>query len=99
MKQSSAANLALLLVVVGWFLVFYGVASQLGDPAPWVTHEQMQAHHRLSHTILSFGVLGVLSALWLSGYSFSVAKIRASICLALVFLPSVTVLVFWFLYG
>jgi ABC-type Fe3+-siderophore transport system permease subunit len=96
MKQSSAANLALLLAIVGWLLAFYGVASQLGDPAPWVSREQMQAHHRLSHTILSFGVLGVLSALWLSGYSFSTAKIRAGICLALIFLPSVVFLVWGF---
>jgi len=96
MKQSSAANLALLLVVVGWFLAFYGVASQMGDPAPWVPHEQIQACHRLSHIILSFGVLGVLSALWFSGYSFSAAKIRAGICLALVFLPLVAFLVWGF---
>ncbi|MDR0780655.1 MAG: hypothetical protein LBF16_08170 [Pseudomonadales bacterium] len=52
MKQSSAANLALLLLIVGWFLAFYGLVSQMGDPAPSVSREQIQAAYRLSHAVL-----------------------------------------------
>jgi hypothetical protein len=32
MKSSAAANVAILLVAVGWVLAFYGAMSQIGDP-------------------------------------------------------------------
>ena len=91
MKQTSAANLALLLVVVGWSLAYYGVMSQLGDPSPSVPHAQIEATRHLSIVVLCIGVVSVLAALWLSGYSFSAAKVRACACAVLVFLPSVAV--------
>jgi hypothetical protein len=92
MKQTSAANLAFLLVATGWVLAFYGVMSQLGDPSPSVPREQIEAARHLSLVILCVGVMCVLAALWLTGYSFSGARIRASICAALIVLPSVAVI-------
>ncbi|WP_426687215.1 hypothetical protein [Rhodanobacter ginsengiterrae] len=91
MKQTSAANLALLLVVVGWALAYYGVMSQLGDPSPSVPHAQIEAARHVSLVVLYIGVVSILAALWLSGYSFSAAKVRASVCVALILLPSVVV--------
>ena len=91
MKHTSAANLALLLVVAGWLLAYYGVMSQLGDPSPSVPHAQIEASRHLSLAILFAGVVSILVALWLSGYSFSAAKVRASACVALVLLPAVAV--------
>ncbi|HWG89056.1 MAG TPA: hypothetical protein VN679_14830 [Candidatus Acidoferrales bacterium] len=91
MKQTSAANLALLLVVVGWALAYYGVMSQLGDPSPSVPHAQIEATRHVSLVVLCIGVVSILAALWLSGYSFSAAKVRASACVALILLPSVVV--------
>lgn len=38
MKQTTAVNLALFLVVVGWLMAYYGVMSQLGDPSPTAVH-------------------------------------------------------------
>ena len=89
MKKTSAANLAFLFVVAGWSLAFYGVMSQLGDPSPSVAQVQIEAARHLSLVVLCIGVVCVLAALWLSGYSFSAAKVRACICAALVILPSV----------
>ncbi|WP_139350331.1 hypothetical protein [Rhodanobacter sp. C03] len=91
MKKTSAANLALILVVAGWLLACYGVMSQLGDPSPSVPHAQIEAARHQSLAVLFIGVASILTALWLSGYSFSTAKVRASACAALVFLPSVAV--------
>jgi hypothetical protein len=85
MKQTAAANLAILLLIIGWALAVYGFVS-------------IEAHYLLSFTVLCVGVFGILSALWLSGYSFSVAKIRASVCLVLVFLPLAAYLVTGWLY-
>jgi hypothetical protein len=92
MKQTSAANLAFLLVAVGWLLAFYGVMSQLGDPSPSVPREQIEAARHISLVVLCVGVVCALAALWLSGYSFSAAKIRASICAALIVFPSVGII-------
>jgi len=92
MKQTTAANLALLLVVAGWLLAYYGVMSQLGDPSPSVPHAQIEASRHLSLAMLFIGVASILAALWLSGYSFSAAKVRASACAALILLPSVAVI-------
>jgi divalent metal cation (Fe/Co/Zn/Cd) transporter len=92
MKQTSAANVALFLVFAGWLLAYYGVMSQLGDPSPSVPRTQIEAERHFSLVVLCIGVVCVLAALWLSGYSFSAAKVRASACAALVSLPSVTVI-------
>jgi hypothetical protein len=82
MKQSSVANLALFLVISGWGLVFLGVASRLSAPPP------------TSNIIFYLGILCVLSSFWLSGYSFSVAKIRAGICAVVALLPTVIFLIY-----
>jgi hypothetical protein len=87
MKPSHAANLALLLVVVGWLLSVYGGLSQLGDPAPWVPRAEIEAHRRTSVAILFGGIFALLSALWLSGYSFSLARWRASLALLACVVP------------
>jgi hypothetical protein len=92
MKQTSAANLALLLVAAGWSLAYYGVMSQLGDPSPSVSHLQLEASRHLSLVVLCIGVVCVLASLWLAGYSFSAAKVRASVCAALIIFPSVAVI-------
>jgi len=93
MKQTTAANLALVLVVAGWLLAFYGVMSQLGDPSPSVPRAQIEAARHLSLTVLGVGVMFVLAALCLSGFSFTVAKVRASVCVALGFLPAIAIIV------
>ncbi|HEV2622042.1 MAG TPA: hypothetical protein VGU65_08135 [Frateuria sp.] len=92
MKQTTAANLALVLVVAGWLLAFYGVMSQLGDPSPSVPRAQIEAARHLSLAVLGVGVVCILAALCLSGFSFTAAKVRASVCAALGFLPAIAVI-------
>ena len=91
MKPSHAANLALVLVVVGWLLSFYGALSQLGDPAPWVPRAEIEAHRHTSVVVLFTGILVLLSAIWLSGYSFSVARWRASLALLACVVPFIVI--------
>jgi hypothetical protein len=91
MKQTTAVNLALFLVVVGWLMAYYGVMSQLGDPSPTAVHAHIEAARKLSRSVLFIGLVSILAALWLSGYGFTAAKVRASICSALIVLPSVAV--------
>ena len=91
MDRTKAANLALLLVVVGWLIAFYGITSQLGDPGPTISHAQIEANRLRSFAVLLVGIVCLLSSLWLSGYCFLVAKVRSIVAAAAVVLPSIAV--------
>jgi hypothetical protein len=96
MRQSVASNFAVLLAVLSWPLACYGVMSQLGDYAPSTPREILAANHHRSVAVLVAGLLCFSSSLWLSGYSFSAAKVRsvvaAVLCLALL---SVAIVGMW----
>ena len=93
MRQSSAANVALILAVLAWPLTYYGVMSQLGDYHPDIPREFIATNRRVSVGILLTGLLCLLGSLWLSGYSFTCAKSRsivaALICTGLIVFGSV----------
>ncbi|WP_426687199.1 hypothetical protein [Rhodanobacter ginsengiterrae] len=91
-KQTAAANLALVLVVVGWLLAYYGVVSQLGDPSQSIPHTQLEAARHLSLAAVCFGVVCISAALWLAGFSFPAARVRATVCSALGLLPAIAVI-------
>lgn len=91
MSASRLANLALVLVVTGWFLAFYGVMSQLGDPSPTVPRAVIENQRHVSITVLLIGVMCLLSSLWLSGFSFAEARKRSMLTAALVAIPAIAV--------
>jgi len=91
---SRAANIAIALVLVGWGLVAFAVLSSLGDPAPWESKSQLNAIHYRAMLAVLLGTLCLVSAVWLSGYSASFAKARASVALAGVVIP--LVVCFWY---
>lgn len=93
LSQSSAANLSLLLLVAGWLLAAYGVLSQLGDPNPHIPAAVIENERRFYGAMLGTGILLLLLSVWLSGYSFSRAKWRASITLAACLLPAVVLFI------
>lgn len=95
MKPSVAANLSLVMVVAGWLLSAYGVLSQMGDPAPWVSRAEIAALHHTSNTFLFVGICSLLSSVWLSGFAFSFARWRASLALLACLLPAII----FFLYA
>ena len=97
MKPTAAANLALVLVIVGGLLGSYGVLSQLGDPAPWVTTAQLNTMRHRSLLFMLAGTLAPLCSLWLAGYSFHAARVRASTASILCLAQPVT-LFFWALW-
>ena len=88
MRHSVASNLAIVLAVLAWPLIIYGLLSQLGDYHPSIAREIIVANRRISVTVLSVGFICYLGALWLSGYSYTGAKIRsliaATCCIALI---------------
>lgn len=89
MKSSSAGNLALILVSVGWLLAAYGALSSLGDPDPRIPHTVIEHARTISVACLLTGVLCLLGSLWVSGYAFAGAKWRAIGATALVIGPTV----------
>ena len=88
MKQSAASNLAIAFALLAWPLVIFGILSQLGDYPSSTAHQVIIANHRISIAVLSAGFLSYIGALWLSGFSFTGAKIRslvaAACCAALI---------------
>jgi di/tricarboxylate transporter len=96
MKHSHAANAAIVLVIIGWFSYAYGVFSQMGDPVPWVTKAELEAHRLVAVTFMLLGVLLVLSSLWLSGYAFSSARWRSAFTTLCAVVPVVVLFFFAF---
>jgi hypothetical protein len=87
MKPSHIANVSLGLVLFGWALCIFGALSQLGDPSPIVPRSQIEAQRHISIALLGLGIAALLSAIWLSGYIFKVAKVRAFLALAFCIVP------------
>lgn len=96
MKHGTAANTALSLAILAWPLAYYGVMSQLGDPAPTVPRSEIEAARQQSHMVLLVGILCLFGSLWLSGYGFPGARVRALVSAALGVLPAAAVI--WSLF-
>lgn len=92
MDSNRAANLALFLVVLGWFFACYGALSQLGDPAPSVTQAELKTMHMQSMAMVFVGIFCLLGSLWLSGYLFQRARIRASLVAVAIAVPAAVLL-------
>ncbi|MDR6841505.1 hypothetical protein [Pseudoxanthomonas sacheonensis] len=96
MRQTTASNLALALVVLAWPLAYFGVMSQLGDYAPSTPRAVIEANSHRSTIILLAGLLCLFSSLWLSGYSFAGAKIRSVVAaIACVAPMAIVILALW----
>ena len=89
MSATRLANLALVLAVMGWLLAYYGVMSQLGDPAPTVPRMVIEGRRHVSLTVLLVGVIFLLSSLWLSGRSFTEARKRSLLAAAVIAIPAI----------
>jgi|SRR6185437_433571 len=96
MKQTTAANTSLVLVVLGWPLTYYGFLSNAGDGdfSPSLSHAEIVAAQHQAVAMLLIGMACLISALWLSGYAFSSARFRATIALAACVLPYVYMFIF-----
>jgi len=65
----------------------WGALSLLGDYARDTPQEIIRGNTLRSHVAVAVGSLASSAALWLSGYTWSTAKKRAVVSLALVGLP------------
>lgn len=97
MPPKTAANIAITITLLGWFLCFYGVVSQLGDPAPTVTAEQIKHMHWLGDLFIAAGFLCFAPALWLAGYSFSLTPKRSIVVVIAVLIPIILAMIGRFL--
>ena len=100
MNPLKAANWALALVIIGWPLSYYGAMPnqlgdpaphQLGEPAPIITQAVYEAYQLRSFAFLTVGILCLLGSVWLSGHSFTTAKVRSTVSVLAVVLPSIAV--------
>jgi hypothetical protein len=89
MRTNHFANLALILVPIGWLLAYYGVMSQLGDPHPDLPRADVETMRDRSQMVLAFGVTCLLASLWLAGTAFTFARIRSLVAASLVLIPFV----------
>ena len=96
MKLTHAANLSLALVVVGWLLATYGVLSNFGDPDPRIPSSVLERERHVSTAFLCVGIISLLSSIWLSGYSFTLAKRRASLAFVACLAPFIALFVYAF---
>jgi hypothetical protein len=87
------ANLAVLLGILWFPLCYYGVLSQLGDPAPYVSQSDLSAARAVSVGALTAGCALFVGALFLSGYVFVAARWRAVLAFLLCVVPLALVLV------
>jgi Na+/melibiose symporter-like transporter len=96
MKQTTAANTSLILVVLGWSLTYYGFISNAaeGDFSPRVSHAEIEAAQHQAAAMLLIGLVCLVATLWLSGYAFTSAKVRASLAVAAFALPLAYILGF-----
>ncbi|MEP6634980.1 MAG: hypothetical protein ABJA62_12320, partial [Luteimonas sp.] len=78
----TASNFAIALAILAWPLIIYGLLSQLGDYHPSVSRDVIVDNRRISVAVLSVGFFCYLCALWLSGFSFTGAKIRSILAFA-----------------
>lgn len=89
MRKATAANTAIGLVVLGWLASLWGLFSQLGDPDPRVPRAVIEAENRMFFAIFLGGVTLIVAAMWLAGFGYSEAKIRALTVAAFTVIPIV----------
>lgn len=87
MKQSTAANLAVCLAPLGWLVCFFAMTSLLGDPPPGYPHHAYALEQRVYTSSILVGALLLFASLVASGYALVHARLRASIAIAICFLP------------
>lgn len=87
MTPIRCTNLALVLVVAGWLLAFYGAMSQMGDPPPTMPRSVIESHRHIADAVLLVGILCLLNSLWFSGRSYVRARKRFLLVAALILIP------------
>lgn len=83
------ANLAIILALSGWLFYSFGSLLQMGDPSPMLTKAEVAKLYTPAKLFSALGILSILCAIWLSGFTFNYARKRACIALMIVLLQSV----------
>lgn len=87
MSKNSAANVNLVVVLLAWPLMFFGIAQQMGDPAPPVSSATIEATHHFAQAVLLGGALSLFAAIGLALYAVRAAKVRAGIMFTIGAIP------------
>ena len=92
LNKSVAANLSLVLVVVGWLTAIFTVIRNFGDQDPKLPPAQEHREHVLAAVSIWAAIILILVSLLLAGLAFREAKRRAMATVAIAMLP---ILVLW----
>jgi cytochrome b561 len=82
-----AANVSLVLVVVGWLLIIFTVLWNLGDPNPRTPPAEVLRQQHLFAAVLWIAILFLLGSQILAGLAFREAKRRSLLAFAVFVLP------------
>lgn len=87
MKGKRLLVTALVMPPVGWSLFFWGMLSQLGDPAPTADFNQLYIWRGIGYAGAACGVLLLFGASWLSGRLYAQSQQVAMLVVILVIVP------------
>jgi hypothetical protein len=89
-NPARAANIALALLPAGWVLICLALLWSMGDPDPRTSITELNRGRIFVGSCLGLGVLFLIASVWLSGFSFAVAKRRAiAVLVGFVVLPAI----------
>lgn len=95
LKPSTTANLALLLVLLGWVLMIYGYLASIRDFTGTTPGDWQAAYCARATLVVGAGLALAALSLWFSGLAFHAARRRAVAVVLLFFIPLVgTVIAF-----
>jgi len=90
--RSSVANLSLVLVAVGSFIIVMRIAASHVDPGPVAP----MPDPRVALRWFGSGLLALLVGCWLAGLAYSAAKVRSIVALSVgALVPVIGTLGFW----
>ena len=82
-----AANVSLVLVVVGWLLIIFTVLWNLGDPNPRTPPAEVLRQQHLFAAVMWIAIIFLLSSQILAGYAIREARRRALLSFVMFSLP------------
>jgi hypothetical protein len=84
MKQTTAANLSLVLVVMAWAALACSAGAAMVDPGPTVDPSRFFGDQQRTAVLWSnAGLLLLLSGTWLAGHAYTAARVRSVLALLL----------------
>ena len=83
-RLSLLATAGVLLATLSWIAIVVATLTAFGDPAPGQeTRSTLEGKARFISSLVVVSITSYVTALWISGLTFSAARLRSSIIIAL----------------